>query len=89
MAQSEPDANTLFNRGVEQLQEGKYKAALDSFESVLALQPETFTPQIGRGNALRHLGLYNEALKSFDRALTINPNHPEAYKAWGLTVAMC
>jgi regulator of sirC expression with transglutaminase-like and TPR domain len=56
----------------------KDEAALESLERALALKRDSAESWICRGNALRGLKRHDEALKSFDQALAINPSHAAA-----------
>jgi serine/threonine protein kinase/Flp pilus assembly protein TadD len=51
------------------------EAALEQFENLIAIQPESAEAWRGRGDALLSLGRDSGALGSYDKALSLQPNH--------------
>ncbi|MFI5029515.1 MAG: tetratricopeptide repeat protein [Reyranellales bacterium] len=64
--------------GVIGLRRRRPADALQAFDRVLKLQPDTPELLNNRAMALYDVGRHDEALKSFDRALTLRPRYPEA-----------
>jgi Ca-activated chloride channel family protein len=60
-------------RGVAQFRAGDFKGAAQSFGGV-----DDATGAYDQGNALVMLGLYEDAVKRYDRALALRPGWPEA-----------
>jgi tetratricopeptide (TPR) repeat protein len=50
----------------------------------LQIKPDSTNAMVNRGNALRYLGRFDEAIASFDRALAIEPELAEAHWNKGL-----
>ena len=71
-------AHTLFRQGVEQTRQQRYDEALESFETVVRLLPRDPKAHSNLGVVLYHLGRTDEALASFDRALSIDPDFADA-----------
>lgn len=62
------------------LASGKYSAALDTANDILARRPNSADAYTYKGYALLHLGQKTEAAKNFKQALAINPTHLGANK---------
>jgi len=73
---SEIDAYTIFIEGSFSLVNGRYKDALKYFKKALELKPDYYHIWNNNGTALRHLGLYDEAIESYQKALNISTNNP-------------
>lgn len=67
----EPNAWNLL--GVVALEEGRPAEALPLLERALALYPRGAAYHVNRGNALRHLGRWEEAEAAYRRALELDP----------------
>ena len=50
-----------------------YEGALASFEAVLALRPQSVDALMGKAQALRRLGRYDEAITAYSSAVAIDP----------------
>ena len=55
---------------------GRNDEAIESFDKILAPQPDHFHALLGKGSALMGLGDFQGSLEYFDRALLINPRPP-------------
>lgn len=62
------------------LANAKYTAAVEAANDVLTRHPQNADAYTYRGVAYTHLGQNKEAIKDFQRALQINPNHLGANK---------
>jgi tetratricopeptide (TPR) repeat protein len=49
-----------------------------SYDRAIALKPRDAGAWCVRGNALRRLGRYEEAVSSYDQAIAIDPDYPGA-----------
>jgi tetratricopeptide (TPR) repeat protein len=75
------------NRGITLLRELKRpQEALESFASIIALDPRLPPAHNLRGEALRDLSRPHEALRSFEEALRLAPDFSEACYNRGLTL---
>ena len=59
--------------GKNQLEDGQYENALNSFEHAISLNENDPDLWNLKGIALRSLGRYNEAIECFNRSLEIDP----------------
>ena len=59
--------------GKEQLENGQYENALNSFEKAISLNQNDPDLWNLKGIALRSLGRYNEAIECFNKSLEIDP----------------
>ena len=59
--------------GKKQLEDGQYENALNSFEMALSLNQNNPDLWNLKGNTLRSLGRYNEAIDCFNKSLEIDP----------------
>lgn len=69
--------------GYEQLgsflmKRGRFREAIKAFRTVVRFVPWKETAYIGLGAAYGNLGRLDEAIANFDKALSINPAHPQA-----------
>jgi tetratricopeptide (TPR) repeat protein len=68
------DADSLYDRGVIELNRGEYVAAQELFERALRREPEAAHIHYGLAASRARLGAIDTALKSLRRALDIQPN---------------
>ncbi|MGL5197250.1 MAG: tetratricopeptide repeat protein [Chroococcales cyanobacterium] len=68
------DVNGWFTRGVERLEAGDDRAALNAFNRVIELEPNHARAWMNRGNALFNLEQPEEALSAYDRAIQLSPD---------------
>jgi len=68
------DADSLYDRGVIELNRGEYVAAQEMFERALKLEPEAAHIHYGLAATRARLGSIDLALQSLQRALHLQPN---------------
>jgi len=68
------DADSLYDRGVIELNRGEYVAAQEMFERALKREPEAAHIHYGLAATRARLGSIDPALQSLQRALAIQPN---------------
>jgi tetratricopeptide (TPR) repeat protein len=68
------DADSLYDRGVIELNRGDYVAAQELFERALRREPEAAHIHYGLAATRARLGAIDTALKSLERALDLQPN---------------
>lgn len=68
------DADSLYDRGVIELNRGEYVAAQELFERALKREPEAAHVHYGLAATRARLGSIDTALESLQRALDIQPN---------------
>jgi len=68
------DADSLYDRGVIELNRGEYVAAQEMFERALKREPEAAHIHYGLAATRARLGSIDLALKSLQRALDLQPN---------------
>ena len=68
----------LVTLGKEQLEDGHYDNALNSFEQAILLNQNDPDLWNLKGIALRSLGRYNEAIECFNKSLEIDPRDKNA-----------
>lgn len=67
------DAESLYRLGVLERRKGNLAEAVELFSQAMAIRPEQPSWHLELGLALQELRRYDEALMSFDRALSIDP----------------
>ena len=68
------EAEFFFQQGLRQLQSAKYEAAIACLDSAIKCEPHYPDALSQRGFALGNLGRHEEAIASFDYALSIQPD---------------
>src|SRR5918911_274923 len=68
------DADSLYDRGVIELNRGEYVAAQEMFERALKREPEAAHIHYGLAATRARLGSIDSALESLQRALDLQPN---------------
>ncbi len=68
----EANAERHFHRGVTRVIMGKFRLALDDFDTVLQFDPEHFGAHYNRGRLLARLRRYDEALEALETAQRLN-----------------
>lgn len=68
------DADSLYDRGVIELNRGEYVAAQEMFERALKREPEAAHIHYGLAATRARLGSIDLALESLQRALTLQPS---------------
>ena len=64
--------------GKEQLENGQYESALNSFEHAISLNENDPDLWNMKGITLRSLGRYNEAVDCFNKSLEIDPRDKDS-----------
>ena len=68
-------AQKIFEKGVQLMENGKWEQAIDAYEESLTLNTSTPQPHGNLGLCYARLGRKEDAIKSLDRALEIDPNY--------------
>jgi tetratricopeptide (TPR) repeat protein len=76
---------TFNNRGIQNIEKGRYEDAVSDFERAISINSLFSEPFINLGNAYRHLNDYERALLNYSRAELIDQQNPEIYLNRGLT----
>ncbi|MDA8089496.1 MAG: tetratricopeptide repeat protein [Nitrospiraceae bacterium] len=66
---------------------GKYKDAIDAYESALKLDPKQVDVRVDMGTCFRNIGQPLKAVEEYRKALAINPNHALATRNMGVVMA--
>ena len=83
---SETDTDT--REGVRLYRDGQYKAALQRFDRVLAIDDQRLEAWYGRAVTLLTLERWEEALEAVGQALKRNDKHAESWYAFGVAAMM-
>jgi len=76
-------------RGITNFRLNGYKAAMDDFATILMIRPNytfSFDAYISKGYSAFNLGLYDEALNNFKKAINLNPELATGYDGAGCTM---
>jgi tetratricopeptide (TPR) repeat protein len=73
----------LYQKGVEAGKDGDYSKAISYFQDALAEDPENPDALNMLAHAQRKIGLINEAIENYWKALKYRPNFPEAREYLG------
>jgi tetratricopeptide (TPR) repeat protein len=74
------DVKTLVDRGVANLESGKFDQALADFNAALKLKPNDAALYDYRGVAYRCKGMDDQALQDFNKAIQLDPRFARAYR---------
>ncbi|MEA5489864.1 MULTISPECIES: CHAT domain-containing protein [Pseudanabaena] len=66
------EAERFYQKGLVELQAGKYQEALDYFDRAIAFKLNNFDVWINRGMALQNLNRIDEAIESNERAISLS-----------------
>ena len=83
LALASGDPAVTHNLGVTIAAQDRHRAAIGCFEEALRADPGFVSAHYNRAVALLTLGETTEAIKSFARAATLEPQHYEAHRALG------
>lgn len=83
VAAVDPRSLSLAQSGFSALQQGKTSAAIDQFETALAVDPMNGRAFIGLARAAQAQGLPGKAIKFYREALALDPNDLEALEGQG------
>jgi tetratricopeptide (TPR) repeat protein len=78
-----PEITSLLAKGQQQFQDDQLRDALDTYESVLRLDPDHTEALVRRGKIFEKLRRLDEAIECYDHALSVNPNLTVAYLSKG------
>ncbi len=79
-----PRSVELVRAGDQKLARGEHQAAIDSYETALAVDPRNVKAYLGLARASEALGLPGKAIRFYREALAIDPNDVLAIEAQGL-----
>lgn len=79
----DPRAASLVAEGRTALSDGRIDAAVDSFESALAIQPGHVAIYLNLGEATRRQGMHGKALHYYREALKLDPENQFAIAGEG------
>ena len=82
MVPSAKELTDWVNTGITLSEEGDFEKAIGYYDKVLAIR-SLWEVWNNKGNALRQLGIFNEARHCFEEALKINPEGIEAWAGNG------
>jgi tetratricopeptide (TPR) repeat protein len=82
-----PDALDFFRRGVEKLDRGDDRAAIEDFNQALRLNPHFAEAYSHRGTIRHDRGDYHGAIQDYNQVLRIYPQHAETYSNRGMARA--
>ena len=68
------DIPSLVRKGWNLKNDGKYEEAIDCFDKIIEIDPESDHPWFAKGMSLYKLSKYHEALFCYDKAIGINPD---------------
>ena len=85
--QIDPRAAALLTQGRADFAAGKVDAAIDAFESALAIEPGSAPIYLQLGNATRSQGMQGKALHYYRLALKAEPANLEAISGEGAALA--
>ncbi len=77
------DVEGWFIRGIELLEAGDDRAALNAFNRVIELDPNHGRAWMNRGNVLFNVEQFEDALAAYDRAIEIRPDDAFSWAARG------
>ncbi len=75
--------DSLHLLGVAAIQSGEFERGVELISGAIACNPHVAVAHYNRGNALRDLGRLDEALVSYDQALTLNSGHADTHNNRG------
>jgi tetratricopeptide (TPR) repeat protein len=78
-----PDANELYNQGVEEYQQGNYQKSINKFNEVLQIEPDLAAAYYYRGRAKAQIGDLHGARKNYSKSLRLQPNQIEVSNELG------
>jgi tetratricopeptide (TPR) repeat protein len=71
------EAQYLYRKAFEMAGQGKDESALKYYRQALIIAPKYSKALYEMGNSLAHLGMYDEAIDMYDRAIHLNPEARE------------
>jgi len=86
--QEEGADRIYYNRARAAAYAGKWQAAAEDYERVVAIRPNVALMRYGLGVSYFNLKRYPDALGQFDAAIKLNPEYAEVYYNKGMTLKM-
>jgi len=83
-AQTEENAEMLFNQGTEHFKKGEYKEAISIYDDVLEIAPNNISTLKMKGIAQSNLNDHSKSLKQFYTILQFDPNDAIALTGMGI-----
>lgn len=80
----DPLANSLMNRGLQQMESFSINAALETFDRLIALKPDFAEAWNRRATIYYQIGEYDASLRDIDEVLKLEPFHFGALSGRGL-----
>lgn len=68
------------NTAIKATREQKHKKAIELYDKVLEISEKNTDALVGKGVVYANMGAYVDAIQFFEKALEINPTHPNAAK---------
>ena len=72
------DQNSAFAQANQEYSAGHFQAAVDGYQNLVSAGQRSATLFYDLGNAWFRLGNFGEAILNYERALALDPHHPEA-----------
>ncbi|CAD5959676.1 TPR repeat-containing protein slr0751 [Planktothrix tepida] len=69
----------IHNQGLNKTRKRDYKGAMENFNMVLKIKPNSTETYISRGVCYLKLGNLEKAIQDYDKAIEIDPKNPTAY----------
>jgi len=76
-------ATTHYNRGLAYQRRSEFDRAIEDFDRVIGLRPETSKAFYNRGMAYQSKGEFHRAIQDFDRAVHLTPDYAPAFRNRG------
>ena len=83
-AQTEQDAELMFNEAKEYFVKGDYKQAITIYDDILEIMPNNISTLKMKGIAQSNLDQHNESLKQFFKVLQYKPNDVISFTGMGV-----
>ena len=77
------DAESLFNRGLDQHDQGLYDEAIESYKRAIELDPKFVVANNNLGMVYIDKEMFPEAIAAFDRTIELDPSYAEAHNNLG------
>jgi tetratricopeptide (TPR) repeat protein len=85
-AMSAVRAGDAVNKAAEHYDAGRYREALEAYDTAINSSPAYGYAHLGRGNTLRQLGRVEEAIGAYRTAVQLLPDNPLIERALGMAL---